>query len=117
MDVKLANAPETRFEARRSQAITSAHFGEPARQYRFAAALAGSLQDADMFTGLAMMFARLACDFGRLKRRKASTAFRRQTERSPSLGLPARPRQPVPAVQQGAVALTSFQTLIYKIIG
>jgi hypothetical protein len=100
MDVKLANAPETRFEARRAQAITSAHFGERARQYRFTAALADSLQDVDMFTGLAMMFSRLACDFGRLERRKASTAFRRQTERSPSLGLPARPRQPVPCGPQ-----------------
>ena len=65
-------AAEPMLEARRGWTITSAHFGERARQYRFAAALTDSPRDVESFSNLAMMFQRLARDLKRIEVAKAT---------------------------------------------
>jgi len=52
---------------------TWVHFSERARHYRFAAAVADSACEVDMFHSLAMMFERLAHDFGRFEIDKRRT--------------------------------------------
>jgi hypothetical protein len=69
-----SNFRETKIEAERWRSTTSARLRGRARQYRLAAALADCPRDEAMFCDLAMMFDKLAYDFGRFENERRRTA-------------------------------------------
>ena len=80
---------------RLNREITSIHFLERARHYRYAAALADDPQNIQRFLDLAFMFKRLAQDFARLEAKVFfSTAVTRYGEQRGVMSNRIQPRHP-----------------------